>query len=88
MEGERFQRDNAAFFGEDVEVRSQGSAFQANKAVFFGGEKPQAGFKIAAKAGTTQTGPNVNTKSGIYRKDAAAFFGDDKFEVESQGTQF
>ena len=86
MEGERFQKDNAAFFGEDVEVRSQGSAYQANAAVFFGGEKPNAGFKITATAGNQATGPVVNTKSGVYKKDAAAFFGDDKFEVESQGT--
>lgn len=88
MEGERYQRDNAAFFGEDIEVRSQGSAYQANAAVFFGGEKPSGGFKINAKAGVTQNGAAVNTKSGVYRKDAAAFYGDDKFEVESQGTQF
>ena len=88
MEGERYQRDNAAFFGEDAEVRSQGSAFQANQAVFFGGEKPKGGFKITATGGNTQTGPAVNTKSGVYRRDAAAFYGDDKFEVESQGTQF
>ena len=39
-------------------------------------------------AGAAQTGAQVNTKSGIYRKDAAAFYGDDKFEVESLGTQF
>lgn len=36
----------------------------------------------------TQTGPQVNTKSGMYKKDAAAFYGDEKFEIESQGTQF
>lgn len=82
MEGERYQKDQAAFFGEEAEVRSQGSAFQANQAVFFGGERPTAGFKITATAGANQ-GPTVNTKSGVFKKDAAAFYGDDKFEVES-----
>ncbi len=50
-------------------------------------DKGQTGFKIQAKT-QTQAGPTVNAKSGLYRKDAAAFHGDDKFEVESQGTQF
>ena len=88
MDGERYNKDNAAFFGEDAELRSQGSAYQANQAVFFGGEKKTGGFKITANAGVTQNGPAVNTNSGVYRKDAAAFYGNDKFEVESQGTQF
>ena len=89
MEGERFQKDNAAFFGEEAKVRSQGSAFQANQAVFFGGERPTGGFKITATAGAGQSsGPAVNTKSGVFKKNQAAFYGDDKFEVESQGTQF
>ena len=35
-----------------------------------------------------QTSVQANTKGGMYRKDAAAFYGDEKFEVESQGTQF
>ena len=30
----------------------------------------------------------ANTKSGVFKKDQANFFGADKFEVESQGTQF
>lgn len=53
MEGERYKTSNAAFFGEQAEVRSQGSVFEANKAVFFGGERPHPGFKIQAKAGVT-----------------------------------
>lgn len=70
-------------------MRSTGSAFIANKQAFYGQEKAQTGFKIQATTGPAQpTGPPVNTKGGIYRKNAAAFYGDDKFEVESQGTQF
>ena len=88
MEGDRFQRDQARFYGVDHVAKSTGSQFRANEAAFYDGEKPQGGFKIQATSGVTQTGAQVNTKSGIYRKDAAAFFGDDKFEVESQGTQF
>ena len=85
MEGELYRGDQAKFFGEDAEVRSTGSAFQANQAVFFGGEKPKVGIKIQAAA-ATHTGAQVNTKSGMYKKNAAAFYGDDRFEVESQGT--
>ena len=55
MEGERYRGDQARFFGEDAEVRSTGSAFAANQAVFFGGEKPKGGVKIQAAA-VTQTG--------------------------------
>ena len=88
MDGERFKRDTANFYGEDAEARSTGSHFKANQATFFGGDKPKQGFKITANAGGTASGAQVNTKSGMYRKDAAAFYGDDKFEVESQGTQF
>ena len=88
MDGERFKRDTAKFYGEDQEAKSTGSHFRANEAVFYGGDRTQGGFKIQANAGATQTGAQVNTKSGIYRKDAAAFYGDDKFEVESLGTQF
>lgn len=88
MEGERFQRDQAKFFGEDAETRSQGSVYQANTAAFYGTDKAATGFKIQASQGVTQTGPAVNTKSGMFKKDAAAFYGHDKFEVESQGTQF
>ena len=85
MEGERYRGDQARFFGEEAEVRSTGSAFMANQAVFFGGDKPKGGVKIQAAA-QTQTGAQVNQKSGLYKRDAAAFYGDDKFEVESQGT--
>lgn len=46
MDGERYQVDLARFHGEEAEVRSQGSVFQANKQVFFTGEKPMPGFKI------------------------------------------
>ena len=52
MEGERYRGDQARFFGEDAEVRSTGSAFAANQAVFFGGEKPKGGVKIQAAAVT------------------------------------
>jgi len=41
-----------------------------------------------ATAGAAQRGPTVNAKSGAFRKDAAAFFGDEKYEVSSQGTAF
>jgi len=47
MDGERFRADKAKFFGDDIEIKSQGSVFQANKAAFFGGEK-KTGFKIQA----------------------------------------
>ena len=30
----------------------------------------------------------MNQKSGVFRKDAAAFYGDDKYEVSSHGTAF
>ena len=88
MDGDRFKRDTAAFVGDDYEARSTGSVFQANKAAFFGEEKPKAGFKIAATKGVSGQQANINTKSGLYKKDEANFYGADKFEVESQGTQF
>ena len=86
MEGDRYQRDTAKFFGEEQAARSTGSVFNANKAAFYGEEKAQTGFKIQAAA-QTQAGPAVNTKSGTYKKDAAAFYGD-KWEASSQGTNF
>lgn len=46
MEGEHYKGDTAKFFGEEAEVRSTGSVFNANKAAFFGAEKSQPGFKI------------------------------------------
>ena len=85
--GQRYNNDKAAFFGADADARSTGSAFMANTAAFYGQEKPKPGFSIKAGAAAPQTS-NVNAKSGVFRKDAAAFYGDDKFEVESQGTQF
>ena len=39
MDGERFKRDQAVFFGEEAEIRSTGSAFMANKQAFYGQEK-------------------------------------------------
>ena len=86
MDGERYQKDNANFHGEEAEVRSTGSVFHANKAAFFVGDKPRGGFKITATIGLAQTGPTVDIKSGVYRKNAAAFYDDEKFEIESQGT--
>ena len=86
MEGEMYKRNEAKFYGEDAETRSQGSAFQANQTAFYGGEKAATGFKIQASQGLTQNGPQVNTKSGMFKKNEAAFYGNDKFEVESQGT--
>lgn len=85
-DGERYQRDAANFFGDetanDPARQSSGSIYKANQAAFFGEERPQPGYTI--KAGQAAQKPsNVNTKSGVYRKDAAAFFADDKFEVES-----
>lgn len=87
MEGERYKRDQAQFYGDEAEIRSTGSVFMANKQAFYGQDKAETGFKIQAKT-QTQTGPTVNTKGGMFKKDAAAFHGDDKFEIESQGTQF
>ena len=87
MNGERYKNDTARFFGEAAETKSQGSAFEANKAAFYTGERQAVGFKVKPTAGVT-AGVAVNQKSGLYKKDAAAFYGDDKFEIESQGTQF
>ena len=70
-----------------MEVKSQGSVFNANKFSFYGQENP-VGFKIEAAKGQTNSGPQVNTKSGVFKKDAATFYGAEKYEVESQGTQF
>lgn len=60
MEGENFKRDAAHFYGEASEVRSQGSAFEANKAAFFAGERPNAGFKVKATGGITGKDVAVN----------------------------
>ena len=60
MEGEGFKKDTAHFFGEASEVRSQGSVFEANKAAFFAGERPSAGFKIKATGGITSKDVAVN----------------------------
>ena len=49
--GEHYKRDQAKFTGDDFEARSTGSIFQANKAAFYGEDKPQPGFKIAATGG-------------------------------------
>ena len=92
-DGDRFKRDKAVFFaGEEAPpakdpARSTGSIYKANQAAFYGEDAPQPGYKIEASKAAPKPS-NVNTKSGVYRKDAAGFFGDDKFEVESQGTQF
>ena len=86
MEGDRYQRDTAKFFGQEQDARSTGSVFHANKAAFFGEEK-KTGFQIAAPA-QTQAGPTVNTKSGVFKKDTAGFYGADKWEASSQGTNF
>ena len=51
MDGERYKRDTAAFVGDEVEARSNGSIFNANKAAFYGEEKPKPGFKIAPTKG-------------------------------------
>lgn len=45
MNGERFQNDTSKFFGNDAEVKSQGSIFEQNKNAFFGQSNPK-GFKI------------------------------------------
>ena len=86
-DGDRFKRDKAVFFGDEADpARStSGSIFKANQAAFYGEDKPKTTFKIEASKGA-QKASNVNVKSGVFRKDAAGFFGDDKFEVESQGT--
>ncbi len=52
MEGERYKVDQAKFYGDEAEVRSQGSVFQANKQAFYGQDKGTTGFKIQAKAPT------------------------------------
>ena len=85
-DGERYNRDRANFFGDDSANdparQSTGSIYKANQAAFFGQEKPQPSFTINAGK-RAQPATHVNTKSGVFRKDAAGFFGDDKFEVES-----
>ena len=81
--GEHYKGDTAKFFGEEAEIRSQGSVFNANKAAFFGTDKPQTGFKFQQNNGPKQDTAQVNTKSGLYKRDAAAFYGDSQFEVES-----
>ena len=38
MEGERYKADMAKFYGDEAEVKSQGSVFMANKNSFYGQE--------------------------------------------------
>ena len=68
--------------------------YQMDKAVFFGDDKPKNEVVgLGARAKTTKPcerniNNNLMKQSGLYRKDRAAFFDDQKFEVSSQGTQF
>lgn len=83
---EQYKRNNAAFHGQDFEVKSQGSVFQKNLHAFHGHEMKQD-YRIAPAA-QTQSALQVNTNSGHYKKDAAAFYNTKHCESESQGSVF
>ena len=87
MSSELYNRNQGNFVGEEIEIKSNGSIFNNNLKRFHGLDTETAKFKIDAKPSAQQQ-TTVNMKSSLYKKDEAAFHGTDKFEKESQNTEF
>ncbi|CDW78556.1 UNKNOWN [Stylonychia lemnae] len=87
---EHYQKNAAVFYGDQYEVKSQGSIYQKNKANFFGTDYNKNDSKLLPAKQTNQNqGPQVNVTSGHFKKDAGKFYGMDHVsETESQGSVF
>ena len=87
MGSELYNRNQGNFIGEEIEVKSNGSIWKNNLQRFHGLDTETAKFKIGAQP-SAQHQSTVNMKSSLYKKDEAAFHGTDKYEKESQNTEF
>lgn len=74
-----YKQNAAKFFGEEFKDDvSQGSLYERNKANFFGTDTKKDAFKIESKTGGPVQ-PEVNMKSGVFKKNATMFYGGDKY---------
>jgi len=81
-----YKRNTHNFFGEQYEVRSQGSIYDHNKNHFYGVEE-QPNTRIVLQKKNEEV-KEINKKSGLYKKDQAKFFGVDYSDTQSQGSVF
>ena len=88
MESELYQRNHGNFIGDEHEVKSNGSIFKNNLKRFHGMDTETAKFKIESQPAAAKQTTFVNQKSSLYKKDEAAFHGNDRIETDSQNTHF